>query len=243
LKALYENLLLNADTLVASSQNANFPVTELLVQSSNITFRSVGVATTITVDYAASIIMNSLGIANHNLAKIKVVATLAAAPALDTGDITTIYDTDVLYFAATECDQIVITATGDAGDAYAEIGSLYMGLALTLPNPVAHYDEGLVFTSERLESDWGTVYGSGGVVLRPLDSMLFYVRTQSMKESIITMLRFIKNFNYLFVDVKDEMHSISEPVYCTLTNGEVGVNRYSLGGFQYNTSLSFKEAT
>jgi len=46
----------------------------------------------------------------------------------------------------------------------------------------------------------------------------------------------------LFVDVKDEDHSISTPVYCTLTNGEIGLNRYSLGGFQYNTSLSFKEA-
>jgi len=241
LKALYENLLLDAATLIADSENFNFPVTNLLIASSNITFRSVTASTTTTLTFAASVTLNSLGIANHNLGGIKIETFLAAAPDLNTGVISTIYDTDVLYFTETTCDEIIITTYGPVGS-YTEIGALYMGLALELPDPIAHYNEGLIFTSERLESDWGTVYGSGGVVLKPLDPMTFLARTQAMKESIITMLRFIKNYNYLFVDVKDEDHSISTPVYCTLTNGEIGLNRYSLGGFQYNTSLSFKEA-
>jgi len=241
LKALYENLLLDAATLIAGSEDFNFPITNILVASSNITFRSVTASTTTTLTFAASVTLNSLGIANHNLGGIKIETFLAAAPDLNTGVISTIYDTDVLYFTETTCDEIIITTYGPVGS-YTEIGALYMGLALELPDPIAHYNEGLIFTSERLESDWGTVYGSGGVVLKPLDPMTFLARTQAMKESIITMLRFIKNYNYLFVDVKDEDHSISTPVYCTLTNGEIGLNRYSLGGFQYNTSLSFKEA-
>ena len=241
MKALYENLLLDAATLIADSENFNFPVTNLLIASSNITFRSVTASTTTTLTFAASVTLNSLGIANHNLGGIKIETFLAAAPDLNTGVISTIYDTDVLYFTETTCDEILITTYGPVGS-YTEVGALYMGLALELPDPIAHYNEGLIFTSERLESDWGTVYGSGGVVLKPLDPMTFLARTQAMKESIITMLRFIKNYNYLFVDVKDEDHSISTPVYCTLTNGDVGLNRYSIGGFQYNTSLSFKEA-
>jgi len=241
LKALYENLLLDAATLIAGSEDFNFPITNILVASSNITFRSVTASTTTTLTFAASVTLNSLGIANHNLGGIKIETFLAAAPDLNTGVISTIYDTDVLYFTETTCDEIIITTYGPVGS-YTEIGALYMGLALELPDPIAHYNEGLIFTSERLESDWGTVYGSGGVVLKPLDPMTFLARTQAMKESIITMLRFIKNYNYLFVDVKDEDHSISTPVYCTLTNGDVGLNRYSIGGFQYNTSLSFKEA-
>ena len=241
MKALYENLLLDAATLIADSENFNFPVTNLLIASSNITFRSVTASTTTTLTFAASVTLNSLGIANHNLGGIKIETFLAAAPDLNTGVISTIYDTDVLYFTETTCDEIIITTYGPVGS-YTEIGALYMGLALELPDPIAHYNEGLIFTSERLESDWGTVYGSGGVVLKPLDDMKFLARTQNMKESIITMLRVIKNYNYLFVDVKDEDHSISTPVYCTLTNGDVGLNRYSIGGFQYNTSLSFKEA-
>jgi len=241
LKALYENLLLDAATLIAGSEDFNFPITNILVASSNITFRSVTASTTTTLTFAASVTLNSLGIANHNLGGIKIETFLAAAPDLNTGVISTIYDTDVLYFTETTCDEIIITTYGPVGS-YTEIGALYMGLALELPDPIAHYNEGLIFTSERLESDWGTVYGSGGVVLKPLDPMTFLARTQAMKESIITMLRFIKNYNYLFVDVKDEDHSISEPVYCTMTNGDVGMNRYSIGGFQYNTSLSFKEA-
>ncbi len=241
MKALYENLLLDAATLIAGSEDFNFPITNILVASSNITFRSVTASTTTTLTFAASVTLNSLGIANHNLGGIKIETFLAAAPDLNTGVISTIYDTDVLYFTETTCDEIIITTYGPVGS-YTEIGALYMGLALELPDPIAHYNEGLIFTSERLESDWGTVYGSGGVVLKPLDPMTFLARTQAMKESIITMLRFIKNYNYLFVDVKDEDHSISTPVYCTLTNGEIGLNRYSLGGFQYNTSLSFKEA-
>jgi len=241
LKALYENLLLDAATLIAGSEDFNFPITNILVASSNITFRSVTASTTTTLTFAASVTLNSLGIANHNLGGIKIETFLAAAPDLNTGVISTIYDTDVLYFTETTCDEIIITTYGPVGS-YTEIGALYMGLALELPDPIAHYNEGLIFTSERLESDWGTVYGSDGVILQPLDPLLFLARTQTMKESIITMLRFIKNYNYLFVDVKDEDHSISTPVYCTLTNGEIGLNRYSLGGFQYNTSLSFKEA-
>ena len=241
MKALYENLLLDAATLIAGSEDFNFPITNILVASSNITFRSVTASTTTTLTFAASVTLNSLGIANHNLGGIKIETFLAAAPDLNTGVISTIYDTDVLYFTETTCDEIIITTYGPVGS-YTEIGALYMGLALELPDPIAHYNEGLIFTSERLESDWGTVYGSGGVVLKPLDPMTFLARTQAMKESIITMLRFIKNYNYLFVDVKDEDLSISTPVYCTLTNGEIGLNRYSLGGFQYNTSLSFKEA-
>ena len=241
MKALYENLLLDAATLIAGSEDFNFPITNILVASSNITFRSVTASTTTTLTFAASVTLNSLGIANHNLGGIKIETFLAAAPDLNTGVISTIYDTDVLYFTETTCDEIIITTYGPVGS-YTEIGALYMGLALELPDPIAHYNEGLIFTSERLESDWGTVYGSGGVVLKPLDPMTFLARTQAMKESIITMLRFIKNYNYLFVDVKDEDHSISEPVYCTMTNGDVGMNRYSIGGFQYNTSLSFKEA-
>ena len=241
MKTLYENQLLNAATLTADSENFNFPVTNLLIASSNITFRSVTASTTITLTFAASVTLDSLGIANHNLGGIKIETFLAAAPDLNTGVISTIYDTDVLYFTETTCDEILITTYGPVGS-YTEVGALYMGLALELPDPIAHYNEGLIFTSERLESDWGTVYGSGGVVLKPLDPMTFLARTQAMKESIITMLRFIKNYNYLFVDVKDEDHSISEPVYCTMTNGDVGMNRYSIGGFQYNTSLSFKEA-
>jgi len=241
LKVLYENQLLDATTLVASSENYKYPVTQLLVASSNLTFRSINASTTITVTFAASVTLDSLGIKNHNLGGIKIETFLAAAPDLNTGVIPTIYDTDVLYFTETICDEIIITTYGPVGS-YTEIGSLYMGVSLELPNPTAHYNEGLIFTSERLESDWGTVYGSGGVVLKPLDPMTFLARTQAMKESIITMLRFIKNYNYLFVDVKDEDHSISTPVYCTLTNGEIGLNRYSLGGFQYNISLSFKEA-
>ena len=241
MKALYENLLLDAATLIAGSEDFNFPITNILVASSNITFRSVTASTTTTLTFAASVTLNSLGIANHNLGGIKIETFLAAAPDLNTGVISTIYDTDVLYFTETTCDEIIITTYGPVGS-YTEIGALYMGLALELPDPIAHYNEGLIFTSERLESDWGTVYGSGGVVLKPLDPMTFLARTQAMKESIITMLRFIKNYNYLFVDVKDEDHSISTPVYCTLTNGDVGLNRYSIGGFQYNTSLSFKEA-
>ena len=241
MKALYENLLLDAATLIADSENFNFPVTNLLIASSNITFRSVTASTTITLTFAASVTLDSLGIANHNLGGIKIETFLAAAPDLNTGVVSTIYDTDVLYFTETTCDEILITTYGPVGS-YTEVGALYMGLALELPDPIAHYNEGLIFTSERLESDWGTVYGSDGVILQPLDPLLLLARTQVMKESIITMLRFIKNYNYLFIDVKDEDHSISTPVYCTLTNKDVGATRYSLGGFQYNTSLSFKEA-
>jgi len=191
LKALYENLLLDAATLIAGSEDFNFPITNILVASSNITFRSVTASTTTTLTFAASVTLNSLGIANHNLGGIKIETFLAAAPDLNTGVISTIYDTDVLYFTETTCDEILITTYGQLVLTQ-RLGRLYMGLALELPDPIAHYNEGLIFTSERLESDWGTVYGSGGVVLKPLDPMTFLARTQAMKESIITMLRFIK---------------------------------------------------
>lgn len=241
MKILYDNILNDASTLTADSENYNFPITNVLVLSSDIEYRSVvPTGQAITFEFGSNQTIDCLAIANHNLSVIKIELFLATVSQLDTGNITTIYDTDVLYFDETICDEIKITVTSTS--TYSSIGYLSAGLYLQMPDPIANYGEGLKINSKRFEADFGSVYGADGVVLRQIKGMSFIILTKTEYDEIMDMIYEIKNYGHLFIDVKDSAHDITQPIYGTMTVSEWPSARYSIGGYRYTTTLNFLEA-
>jgi len=240
MRILYNNLLKDADTLITSSVNYNYPVANVLINSSDITYRSVAISgVTMTFDYSASLTADCVAINNHNLSSLSIEFLLAsvtqATEVIDVSD-----DTVMAYFDSVEFDEIILTYA--TASTYCEIGYLSIGEYLQMPNPNAYYNEGINDTSDRYDTKYGQIYGSQGIILRSYEKMNFIIENITMYNNIVSMIRSSFNFKTLFIDINETDHTYKEPLYCTLIDKKYPTSRRDLGQVRYNFSLSFLEA-
>lgn len=225
MRVLYTNKLQSASSLTATTENYNFPLSNILVNQLAMSYKATDITVNITAVFDTAQTVNALGIAGHNANKVVIsYYTLST-------DVTPAYSetfnsplgTDVLYPVSHSGKKIVIRLEGTE---IISVGSLFIGEYLQMPKPTAYYSEKYVVTNARTDTAFGAVYGSDGEILRKLEPSFSVVDFDSYK-SVVSMYSALRNYRTLFVDMNELNHTYKEPLYATLEMSEMNTSRDS----------------
>jgi hypothetical protein len=223
MRILYNNKLAIADTIEATTEDYNFPLGNLLVNQLAMAYRATDITTDITVTFVTAQAINSVGIAGHNghTVVIEYFTLSTDVVPVYTKTYENVLDTDMFYSSEHTIEKLIIRFESSE---VVEVGSLFIGDYLQMPNPNAYYPENFVMTNERSAQKFGAVYGSDGELLRQLSPSFSYADNATYK-AVISMVNAVRNYKTLFVDMTEDNHAYKEPVYGTLETTTFSTSR------------------
>jgi len=236
---LYVNVLETATTIAPSSQNSHFNVGNMLVSSLRIPYRSVVTNPNIVIDFATAKTFDCIGLAGHNLATLRCRLLDASDAVLHDETFTDLLSTDILYLTSTSGVYKVWLNMTTLAD-YVEIGYMSMGEFYHMPRPTFEYDESLEITNEVEQTKFGQSYGTDGVVLQTY-SPDFTNITRIQLAEIQTIVRTVRNYKPIFVDMTEDAHDFKPPLYATLNMTTASMSSYSHGVQRCVASLVIRE--
>lgn len=223
MRILYNNTLEVADTIEATTEDYNFPLGNLMVNQLAMYYKATDITTDIIIGYAVPTVINCVGIAGHNANNVVVeyFELLSDVTPIYSKTYDDVLDTDMFYSDDYTAYKVIIHVESTE---VVQVGSLFVGAYLQMPNPNAYYPENFVITNERSAQKFGSVYGSDGVFLRKLLPSFSYAEN-SVYKSVIEVVRHVRNYKTLFVDMTEDNHAYKEPVYGTLELTEFSTSR------------------
>jgi hypothetical protein len=228
MRILHTNKLESA-TLTATTENYNYPLGNLLVNQLALAYRATDITVDVQAVFDTAQNINAVGVAGHNATKIVVkYYTLST-------DVAPVYEktynsplaTDVLYSDDYSVEKVVVRFESSVT---ISVGAMFVGEYYQMPNPTAYYPENYVITNTRTDTAFGAVYGSDGVMLREINPSFIVVSTEQYK-SVIGVVKSLRNYRCLFVDMNESNHAYKEPLYGTINMQN------------YNTSRDARKAT
>lgn len=225
MRILYNNTLEVADTIEATTEDYNFPLGNLMVNQLAMSYRATDITADIIIGYTAPTVVNCVGIAGHNVNKVVVKYYELYSDDESMPIYSKTYDdvlgTDMFYSDNYTAYKVIVHVESTE---VVQVGSLFVGTYLQMPNPNAYYPENFMITNERSAQKFGSVYGSDGVFLRQLLPSFSYA-DNSVYKSVIEMVSHVRNYKTLFVDMTEDNHAYKEPVYGTLELTEFSTSR------------------
>lgn len=240
MRILYTNLFKDALTMTPSNQDAHFALSNALMTSLSIPYRTSNTTTpNITIEWSADVTVDCVGIAGHNLATLEMTLYDSSDNVLLVDNFTLDEGTNMLYFQKyTNIRKMYLDFT--TNESYAEIGYMACGEYFQMPDPNWGYSENLEILNETEQTKFGNIFGTDGEILQVYEPTFRFVPFIQM--SIIrAMVREVRNYKPIFVDMLEDAHDVKEPLYAILNLTSFAMSR-DMRGHEYGTfSLNITE--
>jgi hypothetical protein len=233
MKILFSNLLLTS-TPSALHPNGNYPVANLSHAFLKKIYKSTSNVDTITLDWATDQIINCLYCAFTNATTIQVKLYSSVGTLLKTIDLTAA-DPGATFAAVPYVRQAKIEITSPGG-ALAYLGSIGIGLAYTMPDPLANWKDGSLDNSTKTRSPDGQVLMNKVPPLRRFAAN-FKVTDYETYLAIKALVDAVSR--PVFADVFELAHSKYLPLYCDIDGGFGNPDK---GDREFTFSLNLLEA-
>jgi len=222
LKGLLKNEIKNA-TLVAATENVNYPATNLIHQFLKLKYKCLGIYDSITVTFPNNIIMDCFFYGYSNASSMVVELFSNTSVLLDTITIDCTYSSGSKFFTKyTNVRKIIVYATSIATeDLY--IGGIACGESTIFPMPVSDFDKTY---SSNSKSDSST---DGQIAYQYINPIIKY--PLKFKGVLATSYRIIaekildNTDGHFWIDITEDLHSMYQPLYCTIKINEVPRSR------------------
>ncbi len=244
MQMLWDNKLLNA-TLARSTEAPRYPVESLQDTRLSRVFRTADVSDEY-VKIETEITASRLAILAHNL-------TSGATITLQ-GNNTDSWTTPAFSHTCTWKEDIILEKFTQATysywrlyihdpantDGYIELGGLFLGTYLQLPNMSIDQEIPDVTTSEASESATGQTYGDEGYIYRN-PKINFPSITHTQRGNIRTMWRSVKNVTPVITVIWANREDIETPIYGRIDQDDLVFKRTENPVAPFSTSIKIKE--
>jgi hypothetical protein len=233
MKILFVNDLLTA-TLSALHADASYPVANLASVFLKKIFKSTQNTDSITLQWAADKIVSCVYAGFTNATAIQARLYNSSDTLLSTINLTA-SDPGLAFAAVATVRKAVVDITSPGGtDAY--LGSIGIGLAYTMPDPLADWTPGGLDNSTKIRSSDGQVLINKVPPLRALD-LNFQVSTYEEYAAIKVLVE--ATSRPVFVDPFELAHTKYLPMYADLDGGFANPGKNDR---RFNFSLNLVEA-
>jgi len=243
--AAYENILADYDTIAATNEDGNKPVTNIFSTYLSLLFGTTAGATVITITFTADQTANSFFLAYTDLdvaSTVSVVYKNAAAGIIFTDNLATT-GTGILksYFTElTTIRSIEITITNnDAGVSFF-IGSIWISESLTLPDASINPVHSLFNLAGYNKSTAGNVSGQVRNCLQGWETNIPVIGTDVIRDNINDYITAVNNLPH-FIDFYEELDDWV--FFCHLTAARYTYEKQNDQNRKYsNYKLTYEEA-
>ena len=188
----WDNILERADTLSATNEDPNYPVTRLIENTNRTLFRSTGASSVITATFPSDESVSCIAVGNHNVdsltltLKDSVGATIGSPYVYDATDFVFVdgagktFNTEIQYFEVGDAlervdgvREIEIDVTGFAIPLF--IGGISLGPCLQMPNIAVRPDVPVRHTGGGTKTPAGVLFDNPGILLEQFKATLAVV--------------------------------------------------------------------
>jgi hypothetical protein len=249
LRIAYSNEVDGA-TIFSSSENANYPDTNLAVTNTAKTYRSTGVAdeyVRLDAGTGQTITASGTAIANHNLTSavsviIRAASSAAALASAPTTSVAVVYNEAIMMVYFTENTerfwQLDIEDPTN-GDSYLEVGRWFLGSYLQVdPSSYVEFDLNLRRSDRVAFSITNQAYSDKGIEFWDITYDFPPSQTATAKSNIETFFTIVGKFKPFFFTNFDSTYTVIEPIYCILVDDIIFKNH---GGNRFSYSLHLRE--
>lgn len=250
MRIAYDNEVDNM-SLTPATEDANYPVENIQDIRLSKVYRSTDDADeTIVMDAGAGNTINPtvLLIAAHNItdaATISIQGNATDSWGSPTVDESVTHDAGVIVhtFTGSALRYWRLYVDDDANpDTYIEIGRVFLGTYLQMPNVAPGIEFPRQSTTQRSFSLSGQIYANRGIdYLAP--GFEVPVISDAERQAIDTMWLDVGNHKPVFLTVWEDSLSTLRPIYCVIDQEAIGWRRSELGswGLLWETAIQFRE--
>ena len=214
MKVLFENKLKTA-TFSSLNENTSFPLVSLVHQFLRYKYKATTFEDTITITLPAAVNVNSFWFGYSNATAMTIRLYSNALVLLRTITVNCTYDNGAEYFAETTGVRVIEIDASCAVSSDLQIGGVAIGMATSIPFPIANFEPIMTQNIKNDETE------SGQVLSRYIEPLLKYdlsysAITKSGYENIFDSFYSVGN-GHVWCDITDGDHSIFKPLY-SVTN-------------------------
>ena len=248
MRILYDNILKYYDSMIATNQSDNRPVTNIIHNFLELPFQATGNNSDITIELDKDYSVKCIAYGFNNMSEFRITfydifdAIIDSFVFADYSPLgAPVSGEDTFYFLVQLNNVRKIKIEAETIDSFLYIGSFFAGLYLELPNFLQAPESSIDIRDSIFESGSGQ---SGGNKQRNLDNFPYSFPNvdNAKKIEIKEYLNFVQRSVSHYIDAYPDAHNQQSPVYCKMISNNVTQNKKRISDFRYNIDISWRQA-